>query len=154
MYEHIKRCVMDALSTNLRARTITQALSATINAEVDKALGRLMVVRYRPRWKYLYLSLLQILHPPAMMMDDPKEKEAMEGRSVDLLVIDGFGDPFWPERWAQEDKSVIRARHGGGALGLSTGTGIGIREVMGLIQRIRDDLGSVIFLSSQSLWVS
>ena len=163
MQAHIQTCILDALSTNLRSRTITSALRATMEHEVDEALERLMVVRFRPRWKYLYMSLLQILHPPCMKMDHQieREKEALHRRSVDLLVIDGFGDPFWPERLTEEDKSTTRGRYGtgiggagAGAAGLSSGVGIGIKEIMGLIQRIRDDLGSVVFLSIQSLWVS
>jgi hypothetical protein len=101
-----------------------------------------------------------------------REGEGQESDyGLDLVICDGFGDGFWPERWADEERASAgkrrRAAPGpgpGSGPGTSTGNGVtpglrgaedvGMRDVMDVIGRLRKDLGAVVMLSVQALWVS
>ena len=140
---------MDTLSTNLRARVITPPIEGVINRTIHQALSRLNIIRFKPRWKYLYMSLMRVLHPPALTISAPPLDNEAKTQSAGMVVIDGFGDPYWPERWAAEDKRVKR-----GSTGISSGDNIGLNDITKLVQAVREQMGTVVFLSIQGLWVS
>jgi len=68
---------------------------------------------------------------------------------MDLVVCDGFSDGFWPERWNDE-----KNKGKGKRVGVRGSDDIGMQDVMENIKRLRKDLGAVVVLSVQGLWVS
>jgi len=68
---------------------------------------------------------------------------------VDIVIIDGFADGFWPERWNAEGWAIDR-KHEGRIRGAED---IGVREVMASIESLRKELGSIVCLTLQGLWV-
>ena len=66
-----------------------------------------------------------------------------------MVFIDGFADGFWPERWHREDRGTERKQEGR----IRTAEDIGVREVMGLLESLRRELGTVVCLTLQGLWV-
>lgn len=70
---------------------------------------------------------------------------------MSLVVCDGFGDGFWPERWIEEER---RGKRKVGVDGIRGGEDVGMRDVIEVIERIRRDLRSIVVLSTQGFWVS
>ena len=66
-----------------------------------------------------------------------------------MVVVDGFADGFWPERWHGEDRGTERKQEGR----IRSAEDIGVREVMGLLESLRRELGTVVCLTLQGLWV-
>jgi len=149
MRAHVVSCVLDALRDNLRPRTFTPDISRAIDVQITTALRRLNVVKIKPRWKHWLLGLRTILSLPSLQLDPGSWTETSD-HPVDLVVCDGFADGFWPERWAEEERGR-RKKAAGGVRGADD---VGIREVMEVIARLRKELGAVVVVSVQGLWVS
>ena len=66
-----------------------------------------------------------------------------------MVVVEGFADGFWPERWSGEERG--ERKHGERIKGAED---VGLREVMGMMESLRKDLGAIIVLTLQGLWVS
>ncbi|ORX35788.1 hypothetical protein BD324DRAFT_79816 [Kockovaella imperatae] len=147
MFSHIQDCILDTLSINLRPRVLTPALKTIIQGAIHDALSRLHIIRFTPRWKQLYLALSRVLHPPELKIGTSSQMDKVRKQTVSTLVIDGFGDPFWPERWAEEDKRLKRS-----TMPVANGDGVGLKEIMRIIQTLRVHMGTVVYLSVQSLW--
>jgi hypothetical protein len=128
LYEYIER----AITSQVGQIVIKPELVLQIDQLVKDSLGRLRVMRVKPRYKTWSLALKSLLY----------QKEG----GMDLVVCDGFADGFWPERCNDEGK---RKR-----VGVRASEDIGMQDVMEDIKRLRTELGSVVFLSTQGLWVS
>jgi hypothetical protein len=128
LYEYIER----AITSQVGQLAIKPELARQIDQLVKESLGRLRVIRVKPRYKTWSLALKSLLY----------QKEG----GMDLVVCDGFSDGFWPERCNDEGK---RKR-----VGVRASDDIGMQDVMEDIKRLRTELGSVVMLSVQGLWVS
>lgn len=143
--------------------TYKPELVQQVDALVGEALGRLRVVRVgRARCRSWALALKSLaLTPPlrdrAHRQVGQKEEEK-EGGGLDLVVCDGFGDGFYPERWADEQSKLGSGAGGGGrkraGVGLRGGEDIGMSDIMSAVNDLRREMGSVVVLSVQGLWVS
>lgn len=144
--DHITHLTQEALSTNLRPRRITAALSEQIDAIVKDSLSRLRIVRFKPRWKAMFLALKAILYPPQLVLEPGVEMT----ERLDLVVVDGSGDPFWPERWATwgKDETTGLRRTG------RTGAEVAMKDLMAILEAMRRETGAVVVLTVQGLWVS
>lgn len=121
---------------------------------VRQSLDRLEVVRLRPRWNSWALGLRRIVEVPPVCTDDNKPQ------TVGLVVCDGFGDAYYPEKWAEEQYRFEKASGNTPAVsaaalkGLRTMDDVGLPEVLAAVTAIRQHLGSVVILGVQGLWVS
>jgi hypothetical protein len=131
-------------------------LERQIDSLIKESLGRLRVIRVRPRWKSWSLALKTLLGPPVRRHREGRGNEG-EGREggMDLIVCDGFGDGFWPERWHDEQKrgQGQAQHHGKRIIGLRGGDDVGLHDLMDDVNRLRREMGSVIVLSIQGLYV-
>ena len=104
------------------------------------------MIRVKPRWKEWSLAMKSLLlDRSGRGMEGGKEEKG----GMDLVICDGFSDGFWAERWADESS---RARGMKSKIGIKGGD-ISIGDVMDDITRLRKDLGAVVILSVQGLWV-
>lgn len=152
MRDHVRSSALDSLKTHLRARVITPALALWIDGVVAESLGRLTVIRPRPRWRSWAMALHTVLRPPGLRTDPGRWAE----KDVSLVVCDGLGDGFYPDKWAAENRETKRrTSSGGGAASTKVrqAEDVGLKDVMDLIWRIRQDLGAVVVLSVQGLRV-
>jgi hypothetical protein len=124
-------------------------LEEQVDKVVTECLGRLRVVRVKPRWKTWSLALRSLLRP----LTETEGDDGATGGGLDLVICDGFGDAFWPERWADES-SKARGRSRTGIGRVRGNDDIGLHDVMQDIGRLRKEMGSVVILSVQGLWVS
>ena len=145
MRSHILSCVQNDLSTNLPPTA--PAILEAVDEAVRQALSRLNIIKVKPRWKNWALALRAVVDPPQLHLD-PSEYAGRD-HGMSLVVCDGFGDAFYPERWADEDRGKRRRM-----VGPRSGDDVGMRDVMDLIGRLRRELGAVVVLSTQGLWVS
>ncbi|GMK55263.1 hypothetical protein CspeluHIS016_0203190 [Cutaneotrichosporon spelunceum] len=116
MRAHIARCCAAATHS---------ATPPEIDAVVDAALARLTVLRLRPRatpWTLALRRLLALEESPA------------------LIVADGLGDGYWPERWAEETRSAGRSVHDAG-----------MRDIWDALTALRAQLGAVVIVTVQGL---
>jgi hypothetical protein len=95
------------------------------------------VVKHKPRWKAIALGLLSIT------------RNAPTEGGIDLVICDGFGDAFWPERWAEEEKSGRKVNKTG-----IRGDEVGLKDILDAIGRLRREFGAVVVISTQYLGVS
>jgi hypothetical protein len=121
-------------------------LSDQIEAIVMESLSRLRIVRFKPRWTPMFLALKAVLYPPRLELDPGTEMT----ERLDLVVVDGFGDPFWPERWATWGKDEAGGQRKPGRVGEQ----VGMKEVMGMLESMRREMGAVVVLTIQGLWAS
>jgi hypothetical protein len=133
-------------------------LERQMDSLIKESLERLRVIRVRPRWKSWSLALKTLLGPPVRSdrrVERGNEGEGREG-GMDLIVCDGFGDGFWPERWHDEQKrgQGQASHHGKRMIGLRGGEDVGLHDLMEDVNRLRKELGSVVVLSIQGLYVS
>ena len=149
MKAHITSCVLDGLQDHLRPRTITPETSRTIDHCVNSSLFRLNVVKVKPRWRQWLLGLRTILSPRSLHLD-PSSWTEENDHPLDLVVCDGFGDGFWPERWGEEERGPRKKAVGA----VRNAEDVGMRDVMDVIGRLRKELGAVVVLSVQGIWVS
>ena len=140
MVAHMTACAKDVLSNYLRPEIFPPIVNTLIQETVHQSMARLHVIPFRPSWRHLLLAIRRCTTKP---------DHANGNHGLTLLVIDGMGDPFWPERWANEDK----AGHLKPSV-ISNGDNIGMKDVMAALQGIRRDMGTVVALSVQGLWVS
>nr|XP_019046393.1 hypothetical protein I302_05139 [Kwoniella bestiolae CBS 10118]OCF25323.1 hypothetical protein I302_05139 [Kwoniella bestiolae CBS 10118] len=131
---------------------------AMVDRVIDESLSRLTVYRPKPRWKDYALCLKRVLDnateaPRGIPNDSSSSRDGKrEGEGLDLLVIDGMGDPHYPTRWAEEQKGYKyydgmykdKAR----ILGMEE---IGVKQVMECVGRVRKMLGGVVVMSTQGL---
>jgi hypothetical protein len=101
-------------------------MHAAIDKTVHDALARLAVLRPRPRAATWAVALRRLLAPTGA--DAPA-----------LVVADGLGDGFWPERWADE----TRPRR--------TPEEAGMRDVWDALTTLRAQLGAVVVVTVQGL---
>ena len=131
-----------------------KVLEDEVQKVVQEALGRIEVVRVRPRWRSWALGLRRLVELPP-----PARVDSSEPTTVGLVVCDGFGDAFYPEKWAGEQARFDKTTGSNGVKpeslkGLRTMDDVGLPEVLAAITAIRQHLGSVVILSVQGLWVS
>jgi hypothetical protein len=140
LQSRIRDTVTSAVHAQLGSVYSTPELEGQIDVLVEECLGRLRVIRVKPRWKEWSLAMKSLLAG--------RFEEGREG-GMDLVVCDGFSDGFWAERWADESSKArgIKSRIG------IRGGDISIGDVMEDITRLRKDLGAVVILSVQGLWV-
>lgn len=144
LHQHISGHALDALSAQLKPRHLTPYLASQIKLAVRDSLRRLTVIRTKPRWKSMYLALLALQHPPA------HERAENEPRRLDMVVVDGFADGFWPERWVTEDRQQEKKAEGR----IRRPEDVGLRDVMAALEALRKEMGAVVVLTLQGLWVS
>ncbi|WVQ80736.1 hypothetical protein IAT38_002841 [Cryptococcus sp. DSM 104549] len=140
------RPLLPALRQAMRAhiRACAPILAeARVERVVEESLGRLTVGRVRPRWKELALALRGVLDGA----EPSGVAEAPEG-ALDLLVVDGLGDGYYPYRWAEEERGK---RQVGGEGQVVKADEVGMKHVMEGIGRVRKELGSVVVMSVQGL---
>ena len=145
---HIEGHVLDTLTSLGKSRKIGIVLETTISVHVEDALKRVRLVRVKPRWKSFYLGLKQIIDPPHLVVPTGGTTSKDEEVRVDMLLIDGFSDPFWPERWKSEQRGFEKKSDR-----VKSSDDVGLRDVVSLLETIRRELGSVIVLTLQALWV-
>ncbi|OWZ60858.1 hypothetical protein AYX15_06889 [Cryptococcus neoformans] len=124
-----------------------QAKDDLIEDVIKDSLSRLSVWKGRPRWKDLALGLKGIV---VELSSYSTRSEWRRPGALDLVVIDGFADGYYPQLWADEE----RGRKQPGGDGANTVVGpdaVGVRQVMEVIGQIRKDLGSVVAMSVQGL---
>lgn len=127
-----------------------QAKDDLIEDVIKDSLSRLSVWRGRPRWKDLALGLKGIV---VELSSYSTRSEWRRPGALDLVVIDGFADGYYPQLWADEERG--RKQPGGdGANAVVGPDAVGVRQVMEVIGQIRKDLGSVVAMSVQGLRVS
>ena len=131
LYEYVERAIISQVGQI----AMKPELVSQIDQLVNESLGRLRVMRVKPRYKTWSLALRSLLY----------QKEG----GMDLVVCDGFSDGFWPERWNDE-----KNKGKGKRVGVRGSDDIGMQDVMEDIKRLRKDLGAVVVLSVQGLWVS
>ncbi|BEJ01081.1 hypothetical protein CcaverHIS631_0509380 [Cutaneotrichosporon cavernicola] len=113
MRAHIERCCAAASHS-----PTAQQVEGAVNA----ALARLTVLRPRPRAAHWAIALHRLL--------------ALRGDAPALIVVDGLGNGFWPERWADETKTTRDA---------------GMRDVWDALTALRAQLGTVVVVTVQGL---
>ncbi|WWC94267.1 hypothetical protein V866_001108 [Kwoniella sp. B9012] len=130
-----------------------------VNKVIKESLSRLTVYRPKPRWKEYALCLKKVLdnatNSPRGISSSSLVGEG-EGGGLDLLVVDGMGDPHYPTKWIEEQKGINRyydAVHKDKDRILSM-EDIGLRQVMICIGRIRKEVGAVVVMGTQGLRVS
>ncbi|WWD17209.1 hypothetical protein CI109_101647 [Kwoniella shandongensis] len=153
-YTH--RSLIPSLRRSMRSHILSvhpTAGRSTIDDIIKESLGRFRVYRIKPRWKEVALCLRHILDGLSAMATGTGGGEREGG--VDLLVIDGLGDAYYPTRWTDEERGKRTGSGGGGGTGKVVGADeVGMREVMQGIGRVRKDLGSVVMISVQGLRTS
>lgn len=141
MRAHVERCFAAAdISTLPDAQS--PEVQAAIGRVVDTALSRLVVLRPRPRAPHWAMALRRILTPPATL----RGQEGTQWAPA-LIVCDGFGDGFWPERWVEEEGG----RRGGGGTGLRKPEDASMRDVWEALTALRSELGAVVVITLQGL---
>jgi hypothetical protein len=139
LVKRMRNLIMSSINGQIGIINPTPELERQVDDLIKQSLERLRIVRVKPRWKDWSLAFKSLLIPiPG------KEEEG----GLDLVVCDGFSDGFWAERWADE-QSKSRPR---GKAGLRGGA-VTVGGVMEDIGRLRKDLGAVVILSVQGLWV-
>ena len=141
--------ITSAVHAELGSINSTPELEIQIDVLLKECLGRLRLIRVKPRWKEWSLAMKSLSYrTESRGIAEGKEKEEKGG--IDLVVCDGFSDGFWAERWADESS---KARGMKSRIGIRGGE-VTIGDVMEDISRLRKDLGAVVVLSVQGLWVS
>ena len=131
LYEYVERAIVSQVGQI----AMKPELVSQIDQLVKESLGRLRVMRVKPRYKTWSLALKSLLY----------QKEG----GMDLVVCDGFSDGFWPER-CNDEKNKGKGKR----VGVRGSDDIGMQDVMEDIKRLRKELGAVVVLSVQGLWVS
>lgn len=174
MKAHLISCITSQADT-IR---LTPGVHRVIDEVILGSLARLRVVKLKARYRSWCMGLRSILSPPRGHLERLARLEGTRGENaqrereevdhgLELVVCDGFGDGFWPERWNDEERAASgkKKRSGpAGATGYSAGTGegggtirgaedAGMRDVMDVIGRLRNEMGAVVVLSIQALWV-
>ena len=139
LQRRMRDTITSAVHAHLGNINSTPELEVQIDGLVEECLSRLKVIRVKPRWKEWSLGMKSLL---------AEKGEEREG-GMDLVVCDGFSDGFWAERWSDESS---KARGMKSRIGLRGGD-ISIGDVMEDVTRLRKDLGAVVILSVQGLWV-
>lgn len=146
----MENTVRSAINVQVGHIGSTPQLEEQIDFLVKRCLGRLRVIRIKPRWKDWSLAFKSLLLPRPNSSTNGMEKEEEEG-GMDLIICDGFSDGFWAERWADEQLKLNSRQKG--RIGVRGGD-IHIGDVMDDISRLRKDIGAIVILSVQGLWVS
>lgn len=146
MRGHIRTAVSGVVSTVGPAR-LTPAMERAIEACVAESLGRLRIVKVKGRYRYWALALRSLAYP----LVTPGAGGGEEALS--LVCMDGLSACFWPERYAEEERSAAGKKRTGvpGVRGLE---GVGMRDVMDAIGVLRKEMGCVVVTTTQGLWVS
>nr|XP_018262875.1 uncharacterized protein I303_04360 [Kwoniella dejecticola CBS 10117]OBR85033.1 hypothetical protein I303_04360 [Kwoniella dejecticola CBS 10117] len=116
----------------------------------QESLARLTVYRVKSRWKDLALVLKRILDG----ISNLPRGNASTGGAMDLLIIEGIGDAYYPTRWIEEqrgynvNKSALSSYGGRKIVGADE---VGLRHVMDCIDWIRREVGSVVVMTNQGL---
>ncbi|KGB74395.2 hypothetical protein CNBG_0233 [Cryptococcus deuterogattii R265] len=132
-----------SISAHIRSLA-PQAEENLIDDVVKESLSRLSVWRGRPRWKDLALGLKGII----VELSPYSIKAEQRSGALDLVVIDGFADGYYPQLWADEERG---RKQYGDAANIAGPDAVGVRQVMEVIGQIRKDLGSVVVMSVQGL---
>jgi hypothetical protein len=140
--DHIHHHTLEALTMQHLSRGLPKEVHDQIQQAVMACLRRVTVIRIKPRWASLYLALQSVLHPPGLTLGEELH------RRVDMVFIDGFADGFWPERWSGEERGEKRHDRVKGQ------EDVGLREVLGVLESLRRDMGTIVGVSLQGLWVS
>ncbi|WVR07111.1 hypothetical protein IAU60_004151 [Kwoniella sp. DSM 27419] len=144
-----------------------------VQAVLDESLDRLTLYRPRPTWKDYALCLRIVLDKArAGPRGGHREQHTLrtgadglpgdEEGGVDLLVMEGMGDPFYPQRWSDEERLSRGTAAAGNRTGETLPSGgkivqadrVGLKEVMAGVGRVRKELGATVMLSTQGLRTS
>lgn len=125
MRAHIATQIDSALRDgNIPVQAIQSAeVSQAIRAAIDSSLDRLLVLRPKPRalgWVQALRRLLSSNHQPQ------------------VVVCDGFGDGYWPERWQEETKRAPAGK-------------ANMRDVWEALTALRSETGAVVIVTVQGL---
>lgn len=155
----LRRYIHNAIHSNMGDITFKPDLLRQIDEIVTESLGRLRLIKIKPRNKKWALALRALQYPPlwnlrgdkGSIRDGDGEGEGGGEGGLDLVVCDGFSDGFYHDRHADERK----IRPGGKkVVGLRGGEDVGMGDVMDSINHLREEMGTVVILSIQGLWVS
>ncbi|WVO16135.1 hypothetical protein L204_103804 [Cryptococcus depauperatus] len=123
------------------------AANDVVEAVIKESMSRLRVWRGKPRYKDIALGLRSVLNQISPFAHPDRHYHG----GLDLLILDGLGDGYYPQRWADEE----RGRKAPSVFGRIVGPeDVGMRQVMEAIGMIRKDLGSVVVMSVQGLRTS
>lgn len=153
---HIRDAVGSVISTVGPGR-LTPEMSAAIEACVKDSMSRLRVIRIKSRYRHWALALRALAYP-ASPADDLEAGSSARGASLSLVCLDGLSECFWPERYAEEERSTAssssrKRMSSGGVPGVRGIDDIGMRDVLDAIGILRKEMGCVVFSTSQGLWV-
>ncbi|KLT45447.1 hypothetical protein CC85DRAFT_240733, partial [Cutaneotrichosporon oleaginosum] len=123
---HIERCCVAAGITPASIRYL-------IDDAVQESLARLIVIRPRPRAASWAIALHRLL--------------SLKGDVPALVVVDGLGDGFWPERWAEETHKPSKPQPGA----TRTAEEACMRDVWDQLTALRSLLGAVVVVTVQGL---
>lgn len=98
-------------------------VSRAIQDTVDAALGRLLVLRPKPRAQSWLQALRRLLGAR---------------NQVEVVVCDGFADGYWPERLADETKRPAMAK-------------ANMKDVWEAVSQLRSETGAVVIVTVQGL---
>lgn len=128
-------------------------MESAINTCVAETLGRLRVIRVKGRYRHWALALRSLLYPPWISAPDEASGSHDETRGLSLVCLDGLSSCFWPERYAEEERTASGKKRNGvpGVRGMED---IGMRDVLDAIGMLRREMGCVVVTTTQGLWVS
>lgn len=151
MRGHVQQCMLDTVGLTKP----TASILAAVEEVVQGSLKKLRVIRVNPRYKDWALAFRKLRYPSNSLTVNEEDDEE-EG--LDLVVCDGFADGYWPERSIEEER-IAAARIAGGAatakkrLGIRGAEDVGVRDIFEGIGKLRKELGTVVVLSLQGIWV-
>lgn len=137
--------IRNAIQTNMGDIPFRPELLDQIDVIIKEALGRLRIIRIKARYKNWALALQSLNYPPS---GAGTNMDGIKG-GMDLVVCDGFGDGFYPDRHAHERLQGPKRK----IPGIRAAEDVGIGDVMNSIKTLREQMGSVIVLSIQGIWV-
>ncbi|WRT66456.1 uncharacterized protein IL334_003415 [Kwoniella shivajii] len=146
------KCHLQQISPSTPGKMIDQVI-------LD-SLSRLRIYRTKPRYKECALCLKSLLsksRPDSRGTMTSVDRNGINKGGLDLLVIEGMGDPHYPARWNEEQKGYNhynRSMATTGGRKIIGADEIGLREIMDCVDKIRKELGTTVIMSTQGLRVS
>jgi len=140
MAAHIDTCMASAIAEHdiKHYDTRAPAVQAAVDAAIVDAFARLYILR-----------------PPATAMgwtESLRKVGTLPGIAV--VVVDGFSDGFWPERWADEERSSAEKERRRAPGVFRGGQDASIRDAWEALTALRRDMGAVVVITVQGLRVS
>ena len=127
---------------------------------VRSALARLRVIRVKGRYKSWALAIRSLAFPLKSRAEEQVGGEEVVEQAPSLVCLDGLSKCHWTEKWADEERSSSSTSNSAGGRstacppGVTPTDGVGMRDVMQAVGKLRLDLGCVIVCTTQGFWVS